>query len=199
MTTIDLHAHAIPRDLVTAMQDAHPDHAPTLTEREDGHHLAYGAGRKSGPLPVGMLDVKERLADMDAAGVDRQVVSAAPPNFNYALPAEIGRDFAALHNDALLALAAAAPDRLQVFAHLPMQDVDGSLAELERVAGDAAVCRTSSATPPTRPSPSPASSSAACSSGTPHCASASSTAAGSRRTRSAAGTTGGAVAPRPRR
>src|SRR5688500_5922671 len=105
MTTIDLHAHAIPRDMVTAMQDAHRDHAPTLTERGDGHRLAYGSGRKSGPLPTGMLDGKQRLADMDAAGVDRQVVSAAPPNFNYAAPAEVGRDFAVIHNDALLALA----------------------------------------------------------------------------------------------
>ncbi len=139
MTTIDLHAHAIPRDMVTAMQDAHPDHAPTLTEREDGHHLAYGSGRKSGPLPTGMLDVKQRLADMDAVGIDRQVVSAAPPNFNYHVPPEVGRDFAGLHNDALLTLAAAAPDRLQVFAHLPMQDVDGCLAELERVGDEQAV------------------------------------------------------------
>jgi len=139
MTTIDLHAHAIPRSMVDAMQQAHPDQAPTLSEREDGYHLAYGSGRKSGPLPVGMLDAEERLADMDAAGVDRQVVSAAPPNFNYHLPAEVGIDFTRLQNEALLGLASEAPDRLQVFADLPMQDVDGCLAELEKVQGEDAV------------------------------------------------------------
>lgn len=138
-TVVDLHAHAIPRDMVLAMQDAHPEHAPTLSERDDGFHLAYASGRKSGPLPVGMLDAAPRLADMDAAGVDRQVVSSAPPNFNYAAPPEVGRDFTALQNDALLALASKAPERLQVFADLPMQDVDGCLAELERVAGEPAV------------------------------------------------------------
>lgn len=139
MTTIDVHAHAIPRSMITAMQELHPDHAPSLTEREDGYHLAYASGRKSGPLPKGMFDVHERLADMDAAGVDRQVVSAAPPNFNYHVPSEIGVDFAGLHNDALLELAAEAPTRLQVFAHLPLQDIRSSLAEIKRVADEPAV------------------------------------------------------------
>ncbi len=139
MTTVDLHAHAIPSSMVAAMQQAHPDQAPTLTEREDGHHLAYANGRKSGPLPFGMLDGAARLADMDAAGVDRQVVSPAPPNFGYGLPAEVGIDFTRLQNDALLELSALAPDRLQVFADLPMQDVDACLAELERVGAEPAV------------------------------------------------------------
>jgi len=139
MPTIDVHAHAIPRDMVGAMQDAHPDHAPTISERENGIHLSYASGRKSGPLPVGMLDLEHRLADMDAVGMDRQVVSAAPPNFNYAAPAEVGIDFTRIHNDALLALAEKAPDRLQVFADLPMQDVEGCLTEIERVHSEAAV------------------------------------------------------------
>jgi len=139
VSTVDLHAHAIPREMVAAMQQAHPGRAPRLQEREDGYHLVYPTGRKSGPLPVGMLDLAPRLEDMDAAGVDRHVISAAPPNFNYDLPAEVGVDFTCLQNDALLALAEQAPKRVQVLADLPMQDVAGCLAELERMGGHAAV------------------------------------------------------------
>lgn len=133
MTTIDVHAHAIPLEMIDEMRRAHPDLAPTLHERDDGFHLSYASGRKSGPLPVGMLDVSARLADMDTAGVDRQVVSAAPPNFNYAAPAQVGIDFTQIQNDALLTMSAKEPDRLQVFAHLPLQDVQACLAELERI------------------------------------------------------------------
>src|SRR5258708_38285979 len=86
-----------------------------------------------------MLDIQERLADMDAAGVQWQVVSAAPPNFNYHLPSEIGVDFARIHNDALLELAGQAPTRLQGFAHLPLQDITGTLFEIKRVADESAV------------------------------------------------------------
>ena len=70
MTIIDIHAHAIPRTMVAAMREAHPDHAPELVEREDGTYLQYARGRKSGPIPQGMLDVAPRLADMDERGVD---------------------------------------------------------------------------------------------------------------------------------
>lgn len=139
MTTIDVHAHAIPRAMVAAMQQAHPEHAPSLHEHKDGTHLSYASGRRSGPLPTGMLDAPARLADMDAAGIDRHVISSAPPNFNYGAPVEVGIDFTRMQNDALLAMAAEAPERLQVFADLPMQDVTGCLAELDRVGSQAAV------------------------------------------------------------
>lgn len=139
MIAVDVHAHAIPRDAVAAMQDAHPDHAPTIFERDGGIHLSYANGRKSGPLPVGMLDLEPRLADMDAVGVTRQVVSAAPPNFNYAAPVEVAADFTRIQNDALLDMNVRAPERLEVFAHLPMQDIDASLAEVERMSDRPAV------------------------------------------------------------
>ncbi|WP_328418454.1 amidohydrolase [Micromonospora sp. NBC_00389] len=138
-TTVDVHAHAIPREMVGAMHDAHPEYGPTLTERENGTYLSYPHGRRSGPLPEGMLEVSARLADMDTRGVDHQVISAAPPNFNYAMPANVGMDFTRLQNDALLATAAKSPARLSVFADLPLQDMAASLDELARVVDDPAV------------------------------------------------------------
>jgi aminocarboxymuconate-semialdehyde decarboxylase len=71
---------------------------------------------------------------MDRQGVDLQVIAIPPPNFHYHVPAPVGSDFARIQNDHLIALSASQPDRLHVFATLPLQDVGTALAELDRIA-----------------------------------------------------------------
>lgn len=73
-----------------------------------------------------------RLADMDAARVDRQVVSPTPLFFSYRLPASEAADIARTFNDLALEITAEAPHRLLPFCQVPLQDTDAACRELER-------------------------------------------------------------------
>jgi predicted TIM-barrel fold metal-dependent hydrolase len=72
-----------------------------------------------------------RLADMDAAGIDLQVLSATGVGLDK-LDRETGTALARENNDALAEIVRARPDRFAAFALLAMQDPEAAAAELER-------------------------------------------------------------------
>jgi len=87
-----------------------------------------------GDIPARLLDIGEqRVEAMDAAGVDVQILSIAPPG-THGLPA---REAVALSRDANDRASEAAdryPTRLRAMTTLPMSDPDAALAELRRTA-----------------------------------------------------------------
>jgi uncharacterized protein len=87
-----------------------------------------------GDIPARLLDIGEQRVDaMDAAGVDVQIVSIAPPG-THGLPA---REAVALSRDANDRASEAVdrhPTRLRAMTTLPMSDADAAVAELERSA-----------------------------------------------------------------
>ena len=56
------------------------------------------------PLPSRVYDVETRLKDMDATGVDRQILSVVPPCMYYTLDAGLCREIAASFNHHLAEL-----------------------------------------------------------------------------------------------
>jgi len=73
-----------------------------------------------------------RLADMEADGIDVQVVLPTPVFFGYDRdPADAAR-IAGIFNDLTLEVAAQAPERLLPFCQVPLQDADAAVAELDR-------------------------------------------------------------------
>ncbi len=135
MTTIDIHAHAIVPDALEAMAATHPDHGPELVEDGGRKYLSYPGRERLGPLPEAIFEPDLRLAAMDRQRVDLQVIAIPPPNFHYHVPPDVGSDFARIQNDALVRLSDKEPDRFHVFATLPLQDIEASLAEIDRIAG----------------------------------------------------------------
>jgi aminocarboxymuconate-semialdehyde decarboxylase len=114
---VDVHAHAVPRELLTA-----PD-----------HRLRFGA-RWTSPAPAALTDVPARLAEMDRTGVDVQVVSPwielSPDELEPA-----GRTaFLRLLNDGMAELAADHPERLRALALVDRHDPASAAAELVRTA-----------------------------------------------------------------
>lgn len=73
----------------------------------------------------------DRIADMDAAGIDVAVLSHGPPA-GQQLPAEIAGPLVARVNDRLAAAIAANPTRLAGFAALPTATPEAAADELER-------------------------------------------------------------------
>jgi predicted TIM-barrel fold metal-dependent hydrolase len=78
---------------------------------------------------------EDRIADMDAAGIDVQVMSHVQPAAQ-GLSGQLAIDAARRANDALAAAVAAHPGRLAGFATLPTSDPGRAAAELERAVSD---------------------------------------------------------------
>jgi predicted TIM-barrel fold metal-dependent hydrolase len=72
-----------------------------------------------------------RIADMDAHGIDVQVLSASMPGADL-LDGQPGLDYARAVNDRLAAVVREHPARFGGFAHLPMRSPAAAAAELRR-------------------------------------------------------------------
>lgn len=134
MTTYDLHTHAIVPAALEQMATAHPEFGPSLFDEGEATFLQYPGRARLGPLPRGIFDPAVRLKEMDAKRVDVHIIAIAPPNSFYHVPSRVGIDFARIQNDELMALSDANPDRFHVFGTLPLQDVEASVQELDRIA-----------------------------------------------------------------
>ena len=109
-----------------AIADAHPNSPRKLFDESRG-------GR--GWPPPGIEDLGEgRIAAMDAAGIDVQILSNVPGVEAVEIPQAV--ELARQANDAVVAAATEHPDRFLGFATLPMRDPDAAVAELERTVRD---------------------------------------------------------------
>jgi aminocarboxymuconate-semialdehyde decarboxylase len=127
---IDLHAHYVPESFLEAIEKEGTPYGATL-QRAGRYPTILVGGRPYGPITRHYYETKPRLADMDKAGVDMQVLSLSPPMVYFA-DAALGAHLARLYNDELAATVASRPDRLAGLATVPLQDVPASVAELER-------------------------------------------------------------------
>jgi aminocarboxymuconate-semialdehyde decarboxylase len=132
MRTIDIHAHLVPRSLWEAA-DAGREWHGFRHERGEGVGTVVANGVRTGfTSPKVRFTPEERLSDMDAQGVDVQVVSIHTPLFGYHLDSERGRALARAVNDEIADMARRWPKRFAGLATLPVQDVGAAIEELER-------------------------------------------------------------------
>ena len=109
-----------------AIADAHPNSPRKLFDASRGG---------SGWPPPGIEDLGEgRIAAMDAAGIDVQILSNVPGVEAVEVPQAV--ELARQANDAVVAAATQYPGRFLGFATLPMRDPDAAVAELERTVRD---------------------------------------------------------------
>jgi predicted TIM-barrel fold metal-dependent hydrolase len=84
------------------------------------------------PMEARLWDPQLRLAWLDAAGIDAQLVCATPIMFGYAWPAAAAATWCARMNDLATGFCAADPRRLQALAQVPLQDIDAACREVTR-------------------------------------------------------------------
>jgi aminocarboxymuconate-semialdehyde decarboxylase len=73
-----------------------------------------------------------RLADLDAMGIDVQIIAPPPPQCYYTVPIEIAVKATQIVNDGIAEFCAVKPERLKGFGAVPMTDGAEATRELER-------------------------------------------------------------------
>ena len=140
---IDIHAHHVDPDAVAEMGRLAPGRAPRLRslgqgrwtmDLPPGFFRAFPDGT-SRAIPAGLIDLDTRLADMDRQGLRTHVLEGYTYLNFYHLPGELAAAFYEIHNDAVVATARSAPDRLVAMPGLPLQDPERAAAEVARLAG----------------------------------------------------------------
>ncbi len=84
-----------------------------------------------GPIGKENFDLKRRLADMDRAGIDMQILSLSVLMVYWA-ETKLAVTLARLVNDEYARVAKEHPDRFGGLATLPLQEVDRAIEEMER-------------------------------------------------------------------
>lgn len=135
IVTIDIHCHVMTpecdelvRPVFTLDKDPFFRYSGPASEAYNNEHFAEIVPKLTLP--------EERLRDMDRMGIDIQAISVAPPQYFYWTEPDLGVRLARMQNDNLARIVAGHPDRFVGLGTLPLQDVDASLVELDRVVNE---------------------------------------------------------------
>ena len=128
---IDIHAHYFPQTYLDLFNTEGQRYSAEFRMTDQGFFFKTPA-ESNGPLPAKFIDLKQRLADMDAQGVAVHALSLTGPMVYWA-DGEFSHKLAGTWNDAAVAAHQANPDRFVVLATLPMLDPDRAVDELYRV------------------------------------------------------------------
>lgn len=125
--TIDIHSHMV---VATAAELVKP-YLVKSGETAEAASVALGA-KQQADRRSRMVDLAQRLPELDAMGIERQVIKPSPAQCYYEVPAEIAVKAARLVNDGMAEFASRAPDRLIPFGTVPMSEPAAAVEELER-------------------------------------------------------------------
>jgi len=128
--TVDFHSHVgVPRAAELVKPHLDPASNP-LARFTNDETKALNQKQEADIVARGGLD--KRLADLDAMGVDMQVIKPPPPQCYYTVPIEIAVKATRIVNDSLAEYTARKSDRFVAFGSVPLQDGKAAAAELER-------------------------------------------------------------------
>lgn len=130
---IDMHSHFFPSITRAQAQSVDSERAPWLSVDPDGRSGKIMLGDKPfRPVNRVLREAHARVAELDAMGVQPQIVWATPVMFGYAWEAARAADWAAHMNQQALAFCAAHPARRKALAQVPLQDLKLACAEATR-------------------------------------------------------------------
>ena len=127
---VDIHAHFFPQSYLDVLAEEGPRFQVEYRAAEEGFYIKTEA-RFQGPLPYRIVDLKERIADMDAQGTAVQAMSLTGP-MAYWGDEEVSHKLTRAWNDAASAAHVQYPSRLFGLLTLPMLFPDRAIDELNR-------------------------------------------------------------------
>lgn len=130
---IDIHSHFFPTISREEARVAQAERAPWLQIGADGRSGQIMVGeRPFRPVHDALWDPDARVRELDAAGIELQIICATPVMFGYAWDAHAAAEWSSRMNEKALQFCAAHPTRLKAMAQVPMQDIRLACAEAER-------------------------------------------------------------------
>jgi aminocarboxymuconate-semialdehyde decarboxylase len=128
-TTIDIHSHvAIPQ--AGAFVKPHLDMATIpLAHFANAETKALNA-KQEADIQTRITSYDERLADLDAMGLDLQLVMPPPNQCFYTVPLDIAVKGSRMVNDGLAEYVARKPDRFLALGTVPLTDGEEAASEL---------------------------------------------------------------------
>ena len=129
---VDMHAHLFCPESEAVAARA-PGYAQQAAEQARllGPESAQYNRSMFGQLEHRLVQAEARLLDMDAMGVDIQVVSPSPTQYHYWADRELSQDLVALQNQAIARLCTCAPRRLAGLACVSLQHPELAAQQLE--------------------------------------------------------------------
>ena len=121
--TVDLHAHVL-TPAVESLVTGHPEKQtePAMLRRTQGEaSVAYNLAHMLPPALRRMTSLAERLTDMDAMGVDVQVLSPSPTQYYYWADPYLARDVVRLQNVHIATECERHPERLAGLGTVALQ------------------------------------------------------------------------------
>ena len=129
--TVDIHAHvAVPQAAAFVKPHLDPATIP-LAHFASAETRAVNEKQES-DIRARITGHDERLADLDAMGIDVQLVCPAPAQCYYTVPLDIAVPATRMVNDGLAEYVARRPDRFVALGSVPLADGKEAAAELER-------------------------------------------------------------------
>ncbi len=139
---IDIHAHYVPPQLLSAIEDRGAMCGVRLLPAGNGRPpaLAFDYGFRVRPFFSQLVEpVEQRRASLDRQGLDRQLVATWPDIYGYGLEPGACAQWHRMLNDTLAEWCNANRDRFSFVASVPLVDATGAADELERAIGLGAV------------------------------------------------------------
>ncbi|MEZ5226288.1 MAG: amidohydrolase family protein [Acidimicrobiales bacterium] len=128
---VDFHAHHFPEGLPDLAATTGDQRWPSLVV-DDSPRLMQGATVFRQVRPP-CFDVTSRVAELDASGVERQVISPVPVTLVDWAPPKEAAAFLAAQNDGLIDASRRSDGRLLALGAVPLQDPDLAIAEMARI------------------------------------------------------------------
>jgi aminocarboxymuconate-semialdehyde decarboxylase len=128
--TVDIHSHVL---VPAAAAYVGPYQTPDPRSAGYSEDTRILSRKQDEDRTPNLVDLALRMRDFDAMGVDAQVISPAPAQCYYNVPAEVGIDAARMVNEGVAAIAAKIPDRTPAaMGCVPLQaGGEAAAAELE--------------------------------------------------------------------
>ena len=132
---IDIHTHAYPKSLLSILKpplypyfEPKPEGTGYYFRQDEVRHLSFDDS---------VFDPEIRIREMDAAGIDKQVISIPSPGVERMTPSiRDAKKRARQINEGLADIVSSHNNRFRAFASLPIQNIEASLEEMDYALGN---------------------------------------------------------------
>ena len=129
---IDMHTHFVPRDFPAYSGTEVACPWPSMAHTGSAANVMIN-GANYRTVPDTSWDGAKRIAEMDATGIRRHVVSPMPELLSYWMTPRDGAALIGHVNEEIAALCDADPDRFSGIGGVPLQDLDLAIRALEDI------------------------------------------------------------------